>query len=163
MARTTRVGSRSVTTTARKVASCHNLKMLNSVNIPRHVLSISAILIELHAFADTSERAYGACVYLVSKFNSDQYYSQLLCAKGRVAPLKKITRLELCAAVLLAELVNIVRNSLRINISEYFYWSDSTITLCWLKGCPSKLKTFVSNRVSKIQELTDLHQWFLAF
>lgn len=141
---------------------CKDIQHLNSVKIPRHVLSVTRLVIELHGFSDSSERAYGACIYLVCQVNSTTYVSQLLCAKSRVAPIKRVTlpRLELCAAVLLSKLVDKVRMSLNLKISRYFYWSDSTIVLCWIKACPSRWKTFVANRVSTIQGLTNVDDWY---
>lgn len=38
-------------------------------------------------------------------------------------------------------------------------WSDSTIVLGWIKTEPYALKTFVANRIAKIQELTGGIPW----
>ena len=38
-------------------------------------------------------------------------------------------------------------------------WSDSTIALNWIATEPYKLKTFVSNRITEIQDLTANCQW----
>jgi hypothetical protein len=38
-------------------------------------------------------------------------------------------------------------------------WTDSTIVLCWLKQVPTHWKIFVANRVSEIQDITDVHSW----
>ncbi|GFX63436.1 integrase catalytic domain-containing protein [Trichonephila clavipes] len=38
-------------------------------------------------------------------------------------------------------------------------WTDSTITLAWIKTEPHKLKTFVSNRVAEIQALSKDYNW----
>ncbi|KAJ8982167.1 hypothetical protein NQ317_013952 [Molorchus minor] len=40
-----------------------------------------------------------------------------------------------------------------------FLWSDSTIVLSWLSAQPCRWKTFVSNRVSQIQQLTPSAHW----
>ncbi|XP_058448970.1 uncharacterized protein LOC131428928 [Malaya genurostris] len=60
----------------------------------------------LHTFADASELAYGACIYARCEDEHRNIGIQLLAAKSRVAPLKRLTiaRLELCAAVLAAHL-----------------------------------------------------------
>lgn len=52
----------------------------------------------LHAFDDASKRAYGACMYVVTKCGHG-VVSSLACAKSRVAPVNEIAlpRLELCA------------------------------------------------------------------
>ncbi|XP_011705642.1 PREDICTED: uncharacterized protein LOC105460851 [Wasmannia auropunctata] len=44
-------------------------------------------------------------------------------------------------------------------IKEVRLWSDSTIVLGWIKTEPRLLKTFVANRVVKIQELTEDTTW----
>lgn len=43
--------------------------------------------------------------------------------------------------------------------SRILYWCDSTITLAWINTDPSRLKTFVSNRVAKIQTISNPNQW----
>lgn len=137
------------------------LPELNSLMIPRHVLQRNYKTVELHGFSDSSENAYGACIYIRSIDETGNITSNLLCAKSRVAPLKSTTlpRLELCAAVLLAHLARKVRDSLTIKFEKYLYWSDSTIALCWIKGSSSKWKTFVGNRVADIQSLTSTDDW----
>ncbi|GFV35140.1 DUF1758 domain-containing protein [Trichonephila clavipes] len=38
-------------------------------------------------------------------------------------------------------------------------WSDSTIAFTWINTPPNLLKTFVGNRVSKINQLSKDFQW----
>lgn len=77
---------------------------LNKIKIKRWIGSSPSTSIELHGFSDSSERAYGACIYVCSINQRGNRDSMLLTAKSRVAPVKKITlpRLELLAAHLLA-------------------------------------------------------------
>ncbi|GFT35707.1 uncharacterized protein TNCV_1697011 [Trichonephila clavipes] len=112
-------------------------------------------VIEIHGFADASERCYGAAVYCKSKNLKSETLVQLITSKSRVAPIKSLTipRLELCAAVLLAKLVKRVVAALQLETAEVYLWSDSMIVLAWLRKEPMDLKTFVQNRVAKIQEL----------
>ena len=83
-------------------------------------------------------------------------------SRSRVAPLKKITvpRLELLAALVLARLINFVKTSLQLGENvPCFCWSDSKVTLAWIRGDPLKWKTFVMNRCIEIQSLTKAINW----
>lgn len=137
------------------------LKFINNFKIPRHVAASHYILIELHGFSDSSQNAYGAAIYLRTIDSNQQIIVRLLLAKSRVAPIKKqtIPRLELCAALLLAKQMHNVKNALKIPINKFKYWSDSSITLAWIKTPTYKLNTFVANRVSDIQSITDQNDW----
>lgn len=119
--------------------------------IPRWIDMKSAVAI--HGFADASELAYGAVVYVQCKTELGMKM-YMLASKSRIAPVKTLTipRLELCAGVLLSKLMRSVIQALNLNDLPKFCWSDSTITLHWLKR-EDGLKTFVHNRVQKIKEL----------
>ncbi|GBM17057.1 hypothetical protein AVEN_133323-1 [Araneus ventricosus] len=116
---------------------------------------------DVRGFADASERVYGAVVYLKSSAG-ERNCVRLLCIKSRVAPLKSISvpKLELCAALLLAQLVKRVLYAIKLEINDIYLWSDSTIALAWIQHEPWELKTFVANRIAAIQELTKKEQWF---
>lgn len=133
-------------------------KSIPALKFPRYVLLPSSE-VEMHAFCDASLSAYGACIYLKSK--SDQKTKvMLLCSKSRVAPLKTLTvpKLELSAALLLAELVNAVSKILPFECGIHC-WSDSTVVLSWIREQSSNFNVFVSNRVSAIQNLTSQMLW----
>ncbi|XP_015435716.1 PREDICTED: uncharacterized protein LOC107191240 [Dufourea novaeangliae] len=133
-----------------------DLQSLRRLAIPRLIIGLNSTQVEIHGFCDASEKAYGACVYLRRVDGRGNGTTRLLCAKSRVAPLKTISlpRLELRGALLLMHLVDKVRTASRIVIAREFYWSDSMITLAWLKGSPNQWKTFVANRVTEIQNLS---------
>ncbi|GFT45532.1 DUF1758 domain-containing protein [Trichonephila clavipes] len=137
------------------------LAKVNNFKIPRCILLPSTIRIEIHGFSDASERAYAAVVYIKCFNESGQSQTRLLCSKSRVAPLKTLTipRLELSAALLLSRLVKKVVPILQLSIHKIWMWTDSTITLAWIKTEPHKLKTFVSNRVAEIQALSKDYHW----
>lgn len=137
------------------------INVLNQLQIKRHASIKNSQKLELYGFCDSSEKAYGACIYLATYDSQGNKHIHLLTAKSRVAPLRKetVARLELLSAHLLAKLVLKIKNTLNITISKTIYFTDSTIVLSWLKIEPFKLKTFVANRVSKIMEITKLHEW----
>lgn len=138
-----------------------DLTHLNDLRIPRHAICKNPVRVEIHGFSDASEQAYGACVFLRSINKDGGIFVHLLCAKSRVAPLKKITipRLELCGALILARLVNKVKISSSTNFDSFTFWCDSTIVLGWLNAPLNLLKTFVANRVSEVQSLTQCKFW----
>jgi len=88
-----------------------SLKSLEQLLIPRHVPFSNSDSVQLHGFCDASQNAYGACIYILSTITGQ---SQLYCSKSRVAPLRASTIpwLELCGALLLAELVRMVAREL---------------------------------------------------
>lgn len=137
------------------------LSDLNQLEIPRRVVCDNLVKLEIHGFADSSQECYGACVYLRSIDANNKIQVDLLCSKTKVAPLKVITipRLELCAALILAQLVNKVQLSLKQKIDSISLWSDSTVVLSWIRTSSHLLQTFVANRVSQIQTLSDTHNW----
>ncbi|GFU41729.1 integrase catalytic domain-containing protein [Trichonephila clavipes] len=137
------------------------LENINNIEIPRRILVAFPEVTEIHGFADASERCYSAAVYCKSKNLKSETLVRLITSKSRVAPIKSLTipRLELCAAVLLAKLGEKVVAALQLETAE-------TISLVGFDdrlGVASKgtdgLKTFVQNRVAKIQELYPNQLW----
>ncbi|XP_057671252.1 uncharacterized protein LOC130902982 [Diorhabda carinulata] len=141
----------------------NSLKLIEKLKISRHILITDFISIEMHVFTDASQYAYGTPINFRSMNSLDTVNVNLVCSKSRVAPLKVISipRLELCAALLGVELAHTVIKATEneIKIDKIFYWCDSTIVLAWISSESSKLKTFVANRVSKIQTFSHSHQW----
>ncbi|GFU83016.1 integrase catalytic domain-containing protein [Trichonephila clavipes] len=137
------------------------LESINCLDIPRYCLQDKSIRTELHGFSDSSEKAYGAALFLRCINTSGEISVRLLCSKSKVAPLKSITipRLELCGAVLLSKLLKRTLDAFKVNISQIYLWTDSNIVLAWIKKPLAQLKTFVRNRVSIIQELTESDFW----
>ncbi|GFT51881.1 integrase catalytic domain-containing protein [Trichonephila clavipes] len=75
-----------------------SLKAVNNISIDRCIVIHRAESIELHAFSDASEKAYGSSIYLKSIFALGEVKVCLVMSKSRVSPLKQISipRLELC-------------------------------------------------------------------
>ena len=130
---------------------------LNQISVRRRVSCDNATNVQLHGFSDATELTYGAYIYLRSSDQQNNSMVHLLCATSRVAPLKKILlpRLELQAALLLAELFDFVTTALALKIDEFYFWSDSTVSLHWIRSPPSRWKTYVANRTSEIQKLAN--------
>lgn len=105
-------------------AFLNQLPLLQKIDIPRHVLGESSIDIQLHGFSDASEKAYGAAIYVRSVSKSGLINVHLLCSRSRVAPLKKrsLARLELCGALMLAELFNRVKSSITYTVNSIYYY-----------------------------------------
>ncbi|XP_055840517.1 uncharacterized protein LOC129908191 [Episyrphus balteatus] len=118
--------------------------------------------IELHGFCDASMKAYGAAVYVRVLDSNGNIHVNLILSKARVAPSKRtitLPRLELCGAVVLAQLLQYIKEVLAIPNVKMYSWTDSTIALAWIRATPAKWTTFVSNRVSEIQRLVGIDCW----
>ncbi|GFX85317.1 uncharacterized protein TNCV_3606201 [Trichonephila clavipes] len=100
------------------------------------------VRIVLQGFADASEAAYRAVIYLQCFLHNGAAKVSILASKSRVAPIRVISipRLELCACVLLAQLVKKIHSTLRLNISDIVLHTDSTIALAWLNTPANRLK-----------------------
>jgi hypothetical protein len=133
----------------------NSFECLPSFSTPRCILP-NPSQCELHVFSDASEKAYGACAYIVSDGAVN-----LACSKSRVAPLKVVSlpRLELQAALMGAQLADVVVSLFAVRSDSVFLWSDSRITLAWIQSPSYSWKTYVANRVTMIHELTASYQW----
>ncbi|GFS99680.1 integrase catalytic domain-containing protein [Nephila pilipes] len=75
--------------------------------------------------------------------------------------LKKVTlpRLELLAALMRTRLLKYFCEEVDIQPSAATLWTDSKITLSWIRTDPNKWKTFVCNRTTEILQYTSPAQW----
>nr|XP_042912697.1 uncharacterized protein LOC122272772 [Parasteatoda tepidariorum] len=118
----------------------NQLPLLTNIKIPRYILIPQATSVQVHGFCDSSEKAYCASIYIRSKDANQAVTSTLLTSKTRVSSVKpqSLPRLELCSALLLANLLQATLPTLTVPISEIFAWSDSKITPAWLKSEPRR-------------------------
>lgn len=87
---------------------------------------------------------------------------QLLISRARVAPLKEdtnadnvtIPRLELCGALMLAQLMKMVVDAVPYKFDGVHYWTDSKIVLGWIHGNPDRYKKFIASRIRRINDLS---------
>jgi len=135
---------------------------LQGVQFPRCLIprQFCGARLEIHNFADASEKAYGCCCYLRC-IKPDEVHTVLIASKGRVCPIKQVTipRLELQAAVLSSQMNHMMISELDLEIEESYFWSDSQIVLAYIKNDEKRLKVYVANRVSTIRNLSNKEQW----
>ena len=125
-------------------------------------MPIQAASCRLVGFCDASKGAYAAVVYLLIGSDSG-CLTRFVACKTRVSPVKEQTihRLELLSALLLRKLMTSVSQalSLELSLGEPSYFTDSKVSLYWIKGQEREWKPFVQNRVNQIRSVTQPHQW----
>ncbi|CAG7829316.1 unnamed protein product, partial [Allacma fusca] len=136
------------------------ISSLETIRIPRWISQTDNSLMQLHGFSDASTKAYAAVVYLRT-ISPQGIVVRLITSKTRVAPIKmtSIPRLKLCAAELLANLMEVVRHSLPDSIQEHFGWTDSIIVWSWIRSQAQSKEIFFANRVIKIQQRMPPECW----
>ena len=109
----------------------------------------------IHCFADASQHAYGAIVFLIQ-----DNHASFVIAKTRVAPLKVLTipRLELLAALVATCLTHFVLQAIPAYDPPTFIWSDSQIVLHWVRS-QKPLPIFVRHRVIEMKSLLPNTTW----
>nr|XP_046476896.1 uncharacterized protein LOC124216434 [Neodiprion pinetum] len=145
----------SASLSSRWIDFLQDLHGISAITIPRWIGSSSASLgIEIHGFADASQNALSAVIYARKYIDTHEVRVSLVCAKTKVAPLKKVTipRLELCAAYLVVRLMCHVEKTSNLEHTPVHLWTDSTVTLAWIKNHPSQWEEFVRSRITEIQE-----------
>lgn len=55
--------------------------------------------------------------------------------------------------------MSVAVKALDLSMDQYFFWCDSSVALSWILDELHRWKTFVANRTSEIQELSDKHDW----
>ena len=139
------------------------LPVLKEKTIPR-CYSVPGYEIQdvtLHGFSDASQTAYGAVVYYRTINQDHPPTIVLVTSKTKLAKLKTATipRLELCAALLLAKLLESVGRVLDISPNRWHAWSDSSTVLAWLDGHQRQHPAYVANRVEQTLEITTPYIW----
>ena len=117
----------------------------------------------LVGFCDASQKAYAAVVFLRMRM-ADQCVTRLVASKTRVAPLctQTIPRLELLSALLLARLLSSITQALEPEqvLDRPVYYTDSKITLYWIRRFDKEWKQFVQNRVNEVRHLVPIDSWY---
>ncbi|KAH3817028.1 hypothetical protein DPMN_118554 [Dreissena polymorpha] len=141
-----------------------SLKDLECIKVPRSLFNISLSemhQLELHLFSDASEKAIAAVAYIVGYSDSNTKHASFVMGKSKVAPSKghTISRLELCAAVLVTELFSIVVENLHVEFTQVVFYTDSKVVLGYINNQSRRFYTYVSNRVQKIRLVSTPKQW----
>ncbi|GBM37030.1 hypothetical protein AVEN_31871-1 [Araneus ventricosus] len=120
------------------------MKCIERMKIIRFILTDTWLRIVLQGFAVASEAVYGAVVYLQCFYQNNSAKVTILASKPLVAPIRVISipRLELCACVLLDKLIQKIRSSPILEVSDIVLHTNSTIALAWLNTPANHLKTF---------------------
>ncbi|XP_058064652.1 uncharacterized protein LOC131214287, partial [Anopheles bellator] len=137
------------------------LPLLRKLHIPRMASPSGPTTLRVDGFCDASVKAYGCVIYVTFEDDQGHRITRLLCSKSRVAPLKAMTlpRLELQAAVLLADLYVRINDVFGSRVDETHWWSDSQVALTWIRSDNSRWDVFVKNRVAKVQTATATTDW----
>ncbi|XP_058449033.1 uncharacterized protein LOC131428995 [Malaya genurostris] len=117
--------------------------------------------IEIHIFVDASEMAYSGVAYFRVE-EARQVQVAFVGAKTKVAPLKtlSIPKLELMAASLGTRMLNMIKFYHSFPIVRQFMWTDSTVTLAWIKSKDHRrYQQFVAVRVGEILMSTESKDW----
>ena len=143
-----------------------DMHRLHDVKISRCLFEGNAakpIEFELHGFSDTSSIAYGACMYLTSKYDDESKSATLIASKTRIVPIKEQTMpgLELLGSLILSRLMELVckslENALNTTLKRYF-WVDLCVVLCWIRN--EKIwTTYVQNRINEIRSKSKVDEW----
>ena len=111
--------------------------------------------------SDASETRHGKASYLKMINENGDVHCCLIFLKSRVAPVKyvSIPRLELTAAILSVKVSDMLRRKLDIPVASEEFWTDSHVLLGCVSNEAHRFKTFVTNRVQFINEITKVQQW----
>lgn len=138
---------------------------LSTFTVPRHLGLADGEKASLLGFCDASEACMGAVLYIrLRGLEEGTHYINLVCAKSRLAPIKNVSlaRLELCAAVLLSQLIRATLEEMgkRFQPQSVLAFSDSTVALSWICSSPHRWHTFIANRVALIQDVLAPDVWY---
>ena len=142
----------------------NSLSGLETISIPRMYSDISvsqASKVEIHIFADASKEAIAAVSYLKVCDTANSFRVGFLLGKAKVAPLHghTIPRLELCAAVMAAEIFETISEHIDIVPNLVQFYTDSKVVLGYINNEKRRFYIYVGNRVDRIRRVSCPSQW----
>ena len=138
-----------------------SLELLTIISVPRFYFlktRYEGSMLELHHPCDASEVGYGAVSYLRVVYPNGKMECSFILGKSRKTPLKtlSIPRLELLSAVLAARMNTAIRKELEMEVDRVVFWTDSMITLNYIRNETRRFQTYVANRITEIRDKTML-------
>ena len=145
-------------------AWCQTLQALATLRVPHCYTTIPSNAVsrrELHTFCDASNEAIGVVSYLRTIQDNGNFQISFVLGKAKLAPTHATTvpRLELCAAVLGVEMVELIIDELDIKPEVITYYSDSRVVLGYIANETRRFYVYVSNRVERIRRASTPEQW----
>ena len=142
----------------------NSLKELQHLQVLRPYVQAplqSAQCRELCVFSDGSVRALAAVAYLRFLDGDRRYHSGFILGKAKLAPHPdySILRLELCAAVLAANMAELITSEMDIQCDTVTFFTDSKFVLGYIYNEKSRFYVFVNNRVQRIRRCSHPQQW----
>ena len=132
-------------------------KQLRDIEIPRSLVPVGTTkAVDLHLFADASTMACSTVAIAVVEQESTTSKG-LLVSKSRLSKRNtSVPRIELVSGHMGANLAKNLTRALKISpIRLVVIWIESLVSLYWILNPGKPWKTFVSNRVKKIAEITE--------
>ncbi len=116
---------------------------------------------ELCLFSDASTQAIAAVAYLRVTNDENQCHVGFVMGKAKLAPhpAHTVPRLELCAAVLAAEMADTICCEMDIEMHAVRFFTDSRIVLGYIHNTSKRFHVYVANRVNRIRKSSHSQQW----
>lgn len=112
-------------------------------------------------FADASVKAIAAVAYIRVTNHNGQNEVGFVFGKVKLAPQPSLTipRLELCAAVLAMEIVELIVSEMDVKFNDIQYYTDSKVVLGYIHNQPRRFYVYVHNRIQRIHQSSWPNQW----
>lgn len=138
------------------------LSEIEKIIVPRYIGDLSpGAEVQLHAFSDASKKELAAAVY-IRILRNNILSVRLIAVESQAIPITDDTglaRLELRAALLSAELMRMIEESMDLGEVNKFAWTNSRPVLAWIAQDSSSWSEYVATKVEKIHNLTDRACW----
>lgn len=119
---------------------------------------------KLIIFSDGSDVAYGAVAYVRWQLENGKFWSTLVMAKSRIAPMKKIStpQMELNGAVVSKRIRQVIEKEMRVRFEEVIHLVDSVTVLGMLHKISTRFKIYEGVRLGEIQAATNgnMDSWY---